>query len=284
LERKIRIFLYSQHLSGTGHFVRTYEIARALAKHHDVYLLDGGRSVPRPESEYPFSLLGLPQIYRAKDGIAPVDGSRNIDAVMEERKSILLEFINTQKPDVIMIEHFPFSKQMLASEIIPFIELGREVNAKTKVVCSLRDILVRSPRDPEPEQRRHNTLKYLHEYFDLILMHSDPALVQLQTHNPWASEIRVQVEYTGYVSEKPEKTGSDKLVNADNSVVVSAGGAGSLELITQCINAWKHPDLKAVTRDRKLIIFLPLFPDEEKYRLLNQLAGSDVYQFRHPGI
>ena len=79
MSRRRRFLLYAQHLSGVGHFVRTFEIARGLsaksrsrlpggtafaealdpgcqvepadvpaAGRHEVYLVDGGRPVPRP--------------------------------------------------------------------------------------------------------------------------------------------------------------------------------------------------------------------------------------------
>lgn len=271
--RKIRIFLYSQHLSGTGHFVRTYEIARELAKHHDVYLLDGGRPVPRSKSDSSFSTLNLPPVYRTKDGITSVDATRKINDVMEERKNILHEFIKSKQPDVILIEHFPFSKQLLAPEIIPFIKPAREANTNVKVVCSLRDILPRSPCDPDATQHRENVLNYLEDYFDLILVHADPALVRLHDHIPWADEICVPVEYTGYVSEKPVNTIMDE---KKNSIVVSAGGAGSVELIKHCINAWKHSGPSVVTRDRELIIFLPLFLEQNEFQQLAQVVDGET--------
>ena len=274
--RKIRLFLYSQHLSGTGHFVRTYEIARVLAEHHDVYMLQGGRPVPRSKAESPISTLNLPPIYRKKDGITPVDSTRKINDVMEERRNILHEFIRTKKPDVILIEHFPFSKQLLAPEILPFIQLAKEVNPEVRVVCSLRDIIPRSPRDPDPDKHRENVLKYLKDHFDAILVHSDPQLVRLEDHVPWISEISVPVEYTGYVSEKSVNTKVDDKKAVNNTVVVSAGGAGSLEIIKNCINAWKHTGFIEVTRNRVLIVFLPLFLKEGDYQQLKQLAGGNT--------
>jgi len=49
-----RVLLYTQHLSGTGHFVRIFEIARALAERYEVYLIDGGRLIPRHPPHTPF--------------------------------------------------------------------------------------------------------------------------------------------------------------------------------------------------------------------------------------
>jgi predicted glycosyltransferase len=47
LAARLSIMLYSQALSGVGHYVRSFEIARALSQRHEVQLVDGGRRVPR---------------------------------------------------------------------------------------------------------------------------------------------------------------------------------------------------------------------------------------------
>jgi predicted glycosyltransferase len=271
--RKIRIFLYSQHLSGTGHYVRTYEIARALAEDHDVVMLEGGRPVPRSKSKNTFEALKLPPIYRTQEGIAPLNPESTIEVVLEERKNILRNFISSFRPDVILIEHFPFSKHLLAPEIIPVIRLAREINRNARIVCSVRDIIPRSPRDPEPGLHRQNVLNFLDEYFDAVLVHSDPDLVRLQDHLPWANQIMIPVRYTGYVSEKPFNTYSDNNKTGKNSVLVSAGGAGGIELISQCIRTWERAGVEKIIRDRKLTVFLPLFLKPEDRLRLEQEAG-----------
>jgi predicted glycosyltransferase len=274
MARKIRFLLYSQHLSGTGHFVRTYEIARALAEYHEVFMIEGGRPIPRSRSGNPFITLNLPPIYRTGNGITPVDISRNVNEVMAERKCILQEFIMEKKPDVLLIEHFPFSKQLLAPEIIPLIQLAKEMNEKSRVVCSLRDIIPRSPRDPVSGQHHEIVLGYLKDHFDAILVHSDPYLVRLQDHIPWTDDIKTPIAYTGYISEKPENAKPDIGEFKSHTVVVSAGGAGSAELITHCINVWKYPGSSDVIRNRVLIVFLPLFLTKDAFTQLEQVAGG----------
>ena len=39
----MRVLCHAQHLTGVGHFVIAHNIARGLAKGHDVYLVKGGR-------------------------------------------------------------------------------------------------------------------------------------------------------------------------------------------------------------------------------------------------
>jgi len=276
-----RVLLYTQHLSGTGHFVRIFEIARALAERYEVYLIDGGRLIPRHPPHTPFKKLFLPRIYRSKEGIASVDPTRAINDVMKERKTLLLEFVDQVRPNVLLIEHFPFSKGILASEIIPVIERAREGSNQVKVFCSLRDILPITRRDPNPLQHRQNVVSTLHKYFDGILVHADPKFIRLDEHIPWIADITLPIEYTGYVSEKPRdkrphlKDPHDPIASEGNFAIVSAGGGAGISLISQCIDVWKHFDLKRIVNDRTLIVFAPLFLSQDQLSQLNQQIGTD---------
>ena len=287
-----RFLLYSQHLSGTGHFVRTFEIARALASRHDVYLVDGGRPVPRATSPHSFARITLPRIYRAVDGIRAVDITRDIEEVMQDRKRILLEAVDDIRPDVVLIEHFPFSKLHLRSEIVPIITLAREVNNRSRVISSIRDISPRTANEPDPDQYRREVLHLLSNFFDGILVHADPAFVRLEECVPWAGEIPVPIEYTGYVSEKPAgkachiKASPDQNTISDDLVIASAGGSGSEDLLTHYIDAWKRADRQGAVAKYKLVIFAPLFLPEHTLRSLRERATGSQIEIRHftPGL
>ena len=83
----MKFLLYCQHLSGAGHFVRTYEIARALSERHEVHLVDGGRPVPRPPAS--ISLMDLPRIRRAGQHLAPLETGRSLPDLMRKRAARL---------------------------------------------------------------------------------------------------------------------------------------------------------------------------------------------------
>lgn len=267
-----RFLLYCQHLSGSGHFVRTYEIARSLAEGNEVHLVDGGRPVPRPPLSIPISRLTLPRIYRGRDAIAPVDASLTIDAVMRDRVRLLTEGIHRIRPDAVVIEYFPFSKWLLYPEIIAAIEAARTANAGVKIVCSLRDVSFRTRDDPQPERHRRNVLETLHRHFDAVLVHADPAVMRIESHIPWAGEIRIPLRYTGYVSEKPAAGPSP---SGAGTVIASGGGAGWAGLITHCMAAWKRLLAEGATGGRRLAIFAPLFLPEGDLADLEQKADGE---------
>ncbi|MEC4895520.1 MAG: glycosyltransferase [Oscillatoria sp. PMC 1051.18] len=284
MSRRKRCFLYSQHLSGTGHFVRTYEIACALAEEYEVYLSDGGRPVPRPRAIASLKLITLPRIYRSTAGIIPLDSRESIEEIREQRKRSLLQATKQICPDVILVEHFPFSKWELYAEIIPLIQLAQIVNQRVKVFCSLRDIPGRMRHDSKGEQHHLQVIQTLHQYFDGILVHADPQVVRLQEHLSWVEQITIPIEYTGYVSQKAAPHSVDEKFphsHPSETAIVSAGGAGSLSLISNCIEAWEHPSIQNFTRDRQLLIFLPLFFSEDKLTSLQNYLNSDRIQIQH---
>jgi len=282
---RLRCFLYSQPLLGTGHFVRTFEIARALARCHDVFMVDGCRPIPRRTPEAPLTRINVPPIYRMDKGVVPVDESRGLDDVMAERKKALIESIDMNPPDVLFIEHFPFSKWELSPEIITIIEGTRKRNERAKVICSVRDIVPMTPRESNLILHRSRVLKTLDHYFDAMLVHADPRIVRLEDHVSWAKDIDMPMEYTGYVSEKPNPVNAkaDRLKSqgpagpSDGMAVVSTGGGGNTELIFQCIQLWKDPRFAWGAERYTLVICVPLFCAKDAIRKMEEDAqGANI--------
>src|SRR6185503_13629121 len=114
---------------------RIYEIARALAVRHEVHLIDGGRPIPRPRPTHPFALVDVPRIFRRNRQIVPVEPGPAIDAVMAERRRLLSGALECIGPDVVVVEHFPFSKWELRDEIVPLIDRARAVAPGVRVLA-----------------------------------------------------------------------------------------------------------------------------------------------------
>ena len=257
--RTLRILLYGQSLSGTGHFVRIYEIARALAARHEVHLIDGGRPVPRSRPVHPFALVPVPRIYRCDRRIVPVDPKPAIEAVMAERRRLLFAAVERIRPDALVVEHFPFSKWGLRDEIVPLIEHARAVAPGVRVLASVRDIPPGTGDDPGDGAYRDYVLATLRDHFDGLLVHTDPALVPFHEPIPWSGEIGVPVAFTGYVSEKL----GDHSSPGCGQVIVSTGGAHLPDLVNRTLEAWRRLRAAGATGGRGLVVFLPPFGGSE---------------------
>lgn len=251
-----KVLLYSQHLSGTGHFVRMFEIASNLAENCDIYLIDGGRFIPRKKPQFDFKIINISPIFRQEGNLKSVE-NRHIDQIMLERKQILLELIENIKPDVIIIEHFPFSKWILFDEITNFIKKSKSININVKIICSIRDIPINTCDEPAQDYQEKVT-QILEQYFDLILIHSDPDLICLENYIPWLNNLKIPFVYTGYISEK---LNINSLNNKQNLILVSLGGLNNRNLILTCAKAWHNLNLD----NYKMLIFAPLFISETEF-------------------
>ena len=78
------------------------------------------------------------------------------------------------------------------------------------MVCSLRDILV-----TKSDQIRHEdwVVSIMNQYFDLLLIHSDPTFQTLDETFSRCQDLRCDVQYTGFVTQDSE-TESDLPVGA----------------------------------------------------------------------
>lgn len=198
----VKILIYCQHVLGVGHFFRTLEIARAM-KDFDVILVTGGDEVQAllPNHVRRVALPGL-MMDPAFSTLHCVDPLQDLEAVKLERKNILLDLVNTERPDVFIVELFPFGRRAFEFELIPVLSLIRaHQGINCKVVCSLRDILVEKKNPVKYETR---VIEALHAWFDAVLIHSDPRLIKLDASFPGICRIKIPLVYTGFVTPLPD--------------------------------------------------------------------------------
>lgn len=316
LYKKKRIVFYSQHLIGVGHHFRNSQIVRALAQNHEVYFVDGGRNIQGIEMPKSVKVIPLDPIFlNASRNLVVSNSGRPIASVLEERRNALRETLLNLRPDILMIEFFPFERWILRAELLPAIQVAKSCGAQ--VVCSLRDIPKRVETntlfEPNPSvrslewpnifsrlsvfnrkdcQKRHASRAYyeqviptLNRYFDHLLIHGDPQLTRLEDHFPWVEDIAIPLMYTGYVSEKlacgeeSQKEIESRIGRATKFVLVSAGGGiEAFELMMPCIRAWKILVKRGLTEGRQMIIFSgPFISDNQYQKLAQECSGGPFF-------
>jgi predicted glycosyltransferase len=92
------------------------------------------------------------------------------------------------------------------------------------VVCSLRDIVV-----TKQDQARHKEkiCRLMNQYFDLLLIHGDPAFQPLELSFSRVQDLHCPVAYTGYVVQ--ESAAADvqtPLVTPDHPLILTSVGGG----------------------------------------------------------
>lgn len=218
------VFFYVQYLLGIGHLQRALRIAEALARLGlDVTLVSGGMPVDALMTSRAQRIVQLPAI-RARDArFALLDeaGRPVSDEIWQARRNALFAAFAAARPDVLVIESFPFARRAFRVELDPLIAMARGREPRACVVSSIRDILVR--RD---DPARHRAIaERVRADFDRVLVHGDPAFVPLDASFPAACEIADRLAYTGYVAAESTEDGVRDTHRSE--VVVSAGGGAA---------------------------------------------------------
>lgn len=215
----LRIHIYVQHLLGGGHLVRMKRVAAALAgAGHHVTLISGGMAGGRPDAAY--RLLQLPAVKTAPGdfGVLLDSGGAPVgDDFKARRAAQLLQWVVSGAPQALLVESFPFGRRALRFELVPLMEAVAAMKPRPLTLCSVRDIL--QTRSAERDRR---TVAEVNAWFDHLLVHADPAVVNLAETFPLAGQLHGKVFYTHYVygaAAQPGAAAPDR-----GSVVVSAGG------------------------------------------------------------
>jgi predicted glycosyltransferase len=273
----MKIVQYCQHVLGVGHLFRSLEISRSLCAHR-VILVTGG---PAVETDLPPHVreFRLPDLQMDHDfkGLFSSDKNLTVDQVKEDRCRRLLALFEKERPDLFLVELYPFGRKAFRFELDPVLKALREIKpAACTVLSSVRDILVEKDDHGKHEAR---VVKTLNRYFDGVLVHGDPELVEIrETFGPFA-EIKIPVEYTGYIAPKPPAAARQKirqhmgLGDREVLIVASAGGGNvGAPLLEAVIRAFAR-----IQRDNcRLQVFTGPFLDPRDFDGLKQAASARV--------
>jgi len=235
------VLFYVQHLLGIGHVQRTFRLADAVAREGiAVTLVSGGEPPPGPICMQSARIVQLAPI-RASDAsfkelVGP--GGQPIDEKLRAaRRRVLLAAFEAARPDVVVIEAFPFGRRAFRFELEPLIEAAR-----LRVVCSVRDIVV----VPKDRKRRREIIDRIRADFDFVFVHGDPNFIPLEaSFSTW--EIADRLIYTGYISETGPIGGGDETAGVDEVLVSVGGGAVGAALLSTALEARRRGCLAGLT-------------------------------------
>ena len=197
----MRVLCHAQHFKGIGHFVRMHAIASGMSEAHEVYLVDGGRPVPRRPG--PIELIPLPRLVRVEGRIVGLGTDAPVASLVEQRIRLLTQAVERIRPDAILVDIYPFSKWEVEEEITRMIAVARRLNARVRVVTSLRDIVPMTLHEvARPGLYEAGVLSRLAS-FDAILAHGDPSFARIEDYFDRAADVPIPVHYTGFVAGTP---------------------------------------------------------------------------------
>ncbi len=215
------VMFYVQHLLGVGHVYRATRIARGLAKAgFQVHLVWGGTKLPD------FELSGMTVHFldpvRAGDAsfsdLCHADGRPFGEEDKEHRRKQLLRLFSQISPDVLITEAFPFGRRQMLFELLPLLELASKSGKRPLIAASIRDIM----QEGRKPSRVEESCKFVDQYYDLVFVHGDPALVRIEETLQGAERFADKIRYTGLVT--PDQNETQIAAGERCDVLVSVGG------------------------------------------------------------
>jgi predicted glycosyltransferase len=227
----MRALIHVQHLLGIGHLQRVALIARALAAAGaEVTMLSGGMPWPGLALGR-VRLVQLPPLRAADAGfsnLVDTEGQPIDDALRALRRGIVLGTLAQCRPDLVLIETYPFGRRALRFELEPLIAAARALTPRPAIACSIRDIVAAKP-DPA---RRQQILATLGAQFDRVLVHGDERFIRLEASFPEAPALGERLVYTGFVAPPPARPAAPS-----GEIIVSAGGGAAGAALLQAATA-----------------------------------------------
>jgi len=218
-DNKAPILFWVQHLLGIGHVVRVAALARVTAAAgYPTHVATGG--FPVQHLHWGRALVHPLPVIQATGprfgGLSDAERKPIADDVWLARETVLSNVLEQVRPQLLVLEHYPFGRRRFRHEISALISAARS-RANIKIAISVRDILV----DRRPE-RWKETADFLHRLADAVFVHGDRTLATLDETYPFADQCRHKTRYTGFI----DSGGSSVRIDAkeDPEILISTGG------------------------------------------------------------
>lgn len=238
-----RVMIVVTHLLGSGHLARAQLLAQAFkAAGRAVLLVSGGKPVAHLSASG-IDLVQLPPL--SSDGtnfsrLLTPGGSEADAAYLATRQTALLAALNQFRPDCLVTELFPFGRRILRAEFRALLNAARAMDPRPCILASVRDILA-PPSKPERAVETETTIA---DFYDGVLVHSDPDQIPLSASWPVTPALQARLHYTGFIAPPPvaPKAG----LPGTGEIIVSAGGGdvGAALYETAIAAAALRPDLR----------------------------------------
>lgn len=273
------VLVWVTHLLGTGHLFRTAAIVRALRRRGATVVVASGGMPVRGIDFADAEVVQLPAV-RSPDAsfrsLVDSEGEAVGDEFLAERGDRLLDLLERCRPGAILTELFPFGRRKFRGEVDRLLAAAARSRPKPAVVVSVRDIL----EPPRGQSQVDHAVSRLRMHFDRILVHGDPAFVDLEASFPLPGDLKPLVTYTGYIGGADGQAGRADPAAGDEGVVVSAGGgAVGLPVYRAAIEGARLP---AAAGTRWRILIGGNMSEAEFSRLAAMAAGNTIVERARP--
>ncbi|MGD0661528.1 MAG: glycosyltransferase [Syntrophorhabdales bacterium] len=235
----MNVYLLSQHNLGVGHLSRTSLLAGEIAKipGASVMHISCGPSTEIVLSQPGVSLVELPPLIvkgLSSTELVPAEEGKKRQEVEKERVSAIKHLLEARPPAMFITEFFPFSPHRLDGTLMPILRLLKREFPECAIVCSSRDIPV-CHGERLPAEKVELIGSVLNTYYDLLLVHSDPAVLRLD-HIPKLRALRAScpIVYTGYICERRSAAAHPVAREGEKRILVTIGGGRDGHRLIDC--------------------------------------------------
>ena len=225
----MKVMVYCQHVLGIGHLCRILLILAQMPDDAITLVLGGPRvDIALPDHVRVVQLPGL-RMDEEFSGLLPVEEGQEVAEIKQQRISALETVFSQLQPDLLLVELYPFGRNAFHFELLPLLSLAQALFT-CRVACSVRDILVERDNTVKFEQR---VIDRLNSFFDLLLIHGDPKLIELAETFSRMDDIKIPIAYTGYICRPPrpgdrERIRSTLHLGGQDTLIVASAGSGSV--------------------------------------------------------
>ena len=218
----MHIAIYYTHRETLGHTTRTLRIARYLqSRGNRVLLINGGKKQDVDFSE--IEIVNLPYPLRDRREFYRTGMPLNMEKV-RKRLFIMKSILKGFKPELFLIEFFPFGRSEGKYELYPFILWMRKVMPDTKICASIGY--------PALDLNRAGEILEYSERFDRIFIHTPEIEYEYmkaalkekaEEYVNFFRKLKEKITFTGYVFPENEKKEIKRNMQ-NRTVLVSRGG------------------------------------------------------------
>jgi len=193
------LLYYCRHNDGIGGHARIFTIAERLTERFRVVVLNGGPLPARSNLPGNIDFVQLPPLTADVDSDAVGSAAQTaMQGELAVRGEIILDNYVQLRPSVLLIEAYPFGQPKVADELLPLIEKARQsTSARPRIICSVKDILPGNRFNDYARVDRITAL--LEEYYDAIIVHSDPLFSRLEEYFQPRKTLATPVYHSGFV-------------------------------------------------------------------------------------
>jgi predicted glycosyltransferase len=279
----MKVSYYCQHVLGIGHFHRSMEICKAIARNHPTTLILGGPPVDVDQPD--IDVLRLPGLQMDSEfrEMVPCRPELSLAEVKAARQKQLFAHFQKNQPDIFITELYPFGRKAFRFELDPLLEAIRNGSLpRCFCYCSVRDILVEKITGREKFEER--VVQTVNSSFDGVLVHADPEIITLDETFDRVNDIRVPLHYTGFVTtpanlaeqqENKDRIRKSLGLSSDNRLIIASIGGGNVgnELLVAAIEAFKILNGSMAAH---LQLFCGPYCDEEIFKSLRNRIQNNI--------